>query len=105
MKQDFIIIMTTCPNHEEAKRLSSALIETKLAACIQSSQIESTYRWQGVIETEKEVRLLLKTRAELFDEIVLVIQSESSYENPEIISIPILCGSYEYLDWIVKETT
>ncbi len=105
MKHDFIVVMTTCPNSEEAKRVSSALMEARLAACIQSSQIESTYRWQGGIETENEVRLLLKSRADLFDKIVSVIKSESSYDNPEIISIPILQGTSEYLDWIVEETT
>ena len=104
MQDQYIIIITACPNREEAKKLTSALLDANLAACVQASHIESTYRWQGNIETEKEVRLLIKTRSILFDKIANLIRNELSFVNPEILSIPVLQGKNEYLDWIYAET-
>ena len=104
MQNEYIIIITACPNVEEAKKLTRTLLDAKLAACIQASHIESTYRWQGNIDTEKEVRLLIKTRSVLFDEIAAQIRSQLSFVNPEILSIPVLQGAPEYLNWISEET-
>ncbi|HHL32402.1 MAG TPA: divalent-cation tolerance protein CutA [Oceanospirillales bacterium] len=100
MKSEFCIILITCANHQEAQVISSALLEKHLAACIQASQIESSYWWQGTIEMAKETRLMIKTRLDLFDEIAVTINKLSSYENPEIIALPIIQAATEYLDWV-----
>jgi periplasmic divalent cation tolerance protein len=100
----YVIVMTTCPSDEQAARLARALVEKKLAACVQASHIISTYRWQGVIETAPEVRLLIKARAADYDGIAALIIAQHSYENPEVLAIPVAAGSQLYLDWIDAET-
>jgi len=98
------IVITTCPNEEEATRLAAALVEKKLAACVQASNITSTYRWKGVVETGREVRLLIKAKLADYDAIEASIKSMLSYENPEVLAIPVMAGSPVYLDWIDTET-
>jgi len=103
MEQKFTVIITTCPNAEEAEALTQALIESRLAACVQTSQINSTYHWQGKLETDQEIRLMIKTTADLFDEIAAMIHLHVSYNTPEVISLPVLQGSNAYLDWVSQE--
>jgi periplasmic divalent cation tolerance protein len=99
-----VIVITTCPNEEQATRLAAALVEKKLAACVQASNITSTYRWKGVVETGREVRLLIKAKLADYDPIEASIKSTLSYENPEVLAIPVIAGSRVYLDWIDTET-
>ena len=96
----YLVVMTTCASDEEATRLAQALVEKKLAACVQASHITSTYRWQGAVETAPEVRLLIKARAADYDAIAALIAAMHSYENPEILAIPVAAGAQPYLDWI-----
>ena len=100
----YLIVMTTCASDEQARRLAQALVEKKLAACVQASQITSTYRWQGVVETAPEVRLLIKAKAADYDAIAALIVAMHSYENPEVLAIPVTAGAQLYLDWIDAET-
>ena len=100
----YLIVMTTCPSNEEAARLAQALVEKKLAACVQASHITSTYRWQGVVETAPEVRLVIKAKAADYDAIAALIVALHSYENPEVLAIPVTAGAQLYLDWIEAET-
>jgi len=86
-------------------RLASELVDKRLAACVQASDIKSTYRWKGVVEREKEVRLLIKARHANYKDIEALIKSTLSYQNPEVLAIPIAEGSQLYLDWIDDETT
>ena len=76
----------------------------RLAACVQQTEIKSSYHWKDKIETEPEIKLSIKTRTALFAEVAHTIKEESSYETPEIISTPIIDGSDEYLSWISEET-
>ena len=101
---DFIVVITTCPNEQEAAQIATTLIEKKFAACVQSNEIHSTYRWKEKVEIDREIRLMIKTRQWLFDDISAVIKKESSYDTPEIISLPIERGSRDYLQWIKTET-
>ena len=100
----YAMVMTTCPNDEQATRLAAALLERKLAACVQASDIISTYRWKGVVETAREIRLLIKAKYADYDAIEALIKSTLAYENPEVLAIPIVAGSRIYLDWIDTET-
>ena len=100
MNDEYIIIITTCPDLTEAEKITEALISNKIAACVQTSEIRSTYLWKGNIETAPEIKLLIKTRTGLFDKVSASIKENSSYETPEIISVPIIMGSSEYLGWI-----
>jgi periplasmic divalent cation tolerance protein len=100
----YAVVMTTCPNDGEATRLAAALLERKLAACVQANDIVSTYRWKSVVETGKEVRLLIKAKYADYAAIEALVKSTLSYENPEVLAIPVVAGSRMYLDWIDTET-
>jgi periplasmic divalent cation tolerance protein len=100
----YVVVMTTCPNHAEADRMASLLVDAGLAACVQMNPIESIYRWQGVVERSAEVRLLIKAKHAAFAEIEQTIRIASSYDNPEIIACAIVQGAQPYLDWILTET-
>lgn len=104
MAHEYVIIITACPTSDEADSLAKALIDRRLAACVQANSISSTYHWQGRVEQADEIRLLIKTSASKFDSISELIKNTLSYENPEILSVPVLDGSSEYLDWIDAET-
>jgi periplasmic divalent cation tolerance protein len=100
----YVMIMTTCANDEQAARIATALVEKKLAACVQASHVTSTYRWKGAVETEPEVRLLIKAKGVDYEAIAALITALHSYENPEVVAIPVIAGAALYLDWIDAET-
>jgi periplasmic divalent cation tolerance protein len=101
---DAIVVVTSCANEEQATRLAAALVERKLAACVQASDITSTYRWKGAVEKDKEVRLMIKAKSADYPAIEALIRAMHSYEVPEVIAIPVIAGSRDYLDWIDLET-
>lgn len=95
-----IIINTTCKDKEEAIKIANILLEQNLASCIQMNNIDSYYKWKDKIEFSKEVLLKIKSKVILFDKIEEVIKKSHTYETPQIIAIPIIKGSKEYLKWI-----
>ena len=97
---NYTIITTTYPDKGTAKHTAKLLVERRLAACVQLLPIESIYSWQGQICNENEVKLLIKSRVELFDKIAELIKENHTYEVPEIVQIPITGGSAAYLGWI-----
>lgn len=104
MQTEYVMVMTTCSDDEQAAQLAATLVGKKLAACVQASNITSTYRWKGVVETAREVRLLIKARYADYPAIEALIKSTHSYETPEVLAIPVLTGSAAYLEWIDTET-
>lgn len=100
-----ILVLTTLPDAEAARRLARSLVEDRLAACATiGAPVESMYHWRGAIETASEVPLTLKTRRERFDDIVRAIRVQHPYELPEIVAVPIIDGSPDYLAWIDAES-
>ncbi|MDP2705476.1 MAG: divalent-cation tolerance protein CutA [Patescibacteria group bacterium] len=99
-----IIIITTCPNLEESRKLAQGLVQQKLAACVQLGQIESVYRFEGKVEDEKEYRLYIKTKRDLFDQVKEYILLHHSYKLPQIVAISIVEGFDKYLQWIDANT-
>ena len=100
-----IQVQTTFERQVDAERLAAALVERRLAACVQIvGPIQSTYRWQGQIETAEEWLCLIKTRRELYDEVQRAIVELHPYETPEIIATPISEVSKAYLGWVAEET-
>jgi len=98
---DKVVILTTTTSRDEGKRIARHLVDTRLAACVNISQpIESVYRWQGEITEEGEFLLIIKSTRELFSEIKAEISKIHSYQTPEIICLPIIDGSPNYLKWI-----
>jgi periplasmic divalent cation tolerance protein len=101
---DYIQVVTTTEKQEDAQRIGRALVESRLAACVQLiGPISSTYRWQGKIETAQEWQCWAKSRRELYDQIEQAIRRIHPYEVPEILAIPILAGSASYLAWLDGE--
>ncbi len=103
-KRQFIEVTSTCSNHEEAKRLAELLVERKLAACVQiSPSVESVYRWKGAIETSTEYCIHAKTVAELYTAVESAIRADHSYDTPQVMAIPVVAGSTEYLEWLADQ--
>ena len=102
---DFIQITTAIDSEEAAQKIAQTLVEQRLAACVHvAGPITSTYRWQGKIEVAKEWTCAAKTRRELYDAVEKAIRAVHSYDEPEIVALPIVNGSQSYLDWIATET-
>jgi periplasmic divalent cation tolerance protein len=96
-----IVVLLTAANGEEAARLADMLIGAHLAACVQIlPEMESVYRWQGKIERQPEILLLVKTARSKFDELEREVRALHSYETPEIIALPLVAGSSPYLEWL-----
>lgn len=98
---DPIAVFLTAPTGEEAMRLADLLIGAQLAACVQIlPEMESVYRWQGKIERQSEILLIVKTTAEKFADLEREVRALHSYETPEIVAVPIVAGSKPYLEWL-----
>ncbi len=98
---DYVQVLTTVCSEEEARRICDALVENRLAACVQvAGPVSSTYRWQGKLEHEREWQCLAKTEARLYKEVEAAIRRAHSYDEPEILALPVLAGSRGYLDWV-----
>lgn len=101
---EYAVVLTTCPNEQEARDLATRIIAEKLAACVQLSSIESFYIWKKEACIEPEVRLTIKTRTRRYDALESFIKKYHSYEVPQIVMTPITDGSDDYLDWIDENT-
>jgi len=98
---DKVVILVTAASRRECRKIARRLVEAKLAACVNITQpIESIYRWEGKVADEKEFLMLIKSTRELFPEIKLEISKLHSYHTPEIICLPIIDGSRNYLQWV-----
>ena len=102
---DALLVFTTLPSADKAAELARALVEERLAACANLlPAIRSIYRWQGKLQDENEVVVLLKTRAEHLERLKLRILELHPYEVPEVLAVPVEFGYQPYLDWLAGET-
>jgi periplasmic divalent cation tolerance protein len=100
-----MIVITIAPDRAVAEKIARALVDQKLAACVNIlAPCSSVYRWQGNVETATEVPLLIKTRADIYAEVEAAIKGLHPYELPEIVAFPVAHGSSEYLEWINAAT-
>jgi periplasmic divalent cation tolerance protein len=101
----YIQVTTTTKTKKQAEKIAQHLVETKLAACVQiTGPITSIYRWKGKVENAQEWLCLIKTRDDFFDKVEAAIKKLHSYETPEIIAVPVVKGSKDYLKWIDNES-
>ncbi len=100
----FCLVQTTIDDETRAEDMAEALVERKLAACVQIAPVKSLYVWKGAPAKEKEYLLSAKARREDFIAIAAAIREMHSYETPEIIALPILAGDPAYLDWALQAT-
>jgi periplasmic divalent cation tolerance protein len=97
----FVVIFVTCPSRKEAKAIAGSLIRKRLVACANfAGGIESLFWWKGKIDKAKEVLVMMKARRKDFKAVEREVKRLHSYDVPEIIALPIACGSMEYLGWI-----
>jgi len=101
---DKIVVLNTCASAEEAERLARSLVDNRLAACVTLiNPVRSVYRWKGEVADSMEWLLLIKTSRTLFAALCAAIESAHSYEVPEILALPVIEGSTNYLSWIDSE--
>lgn len=100
-----LIILCTCPDRTTAERIAETVVSERLAACVNIVPgLTSIYRWEGQIQREVELLLLIKTRQEIYSLLEARIRELHPYQVPEIIALPIQTGSVAYLDWIADST-
>ena len=98
------IVYITTKDKDEARKIGKELVQEKLAACVNIiDQMNSLYWWEGKVQDDNEAILIAKTKESLVSEVVKKVKSLHSYSCPCIISLPILDGNKDYLDWLEKE--
>jgi periplasmic divalent cation tolerance protein len=102
---EYVLVLTTCSSDEEAGRIATALVSEKTAACCNIvKDVRSIYFWQGKLEDDREVLLIIKTTYASFPRVREMIGELHSYDVPEIIALPIIDGSEDYLNWVSEQT-
>ena len=94
-----ILVLTTVPDEASAAALADALVQEKLAACVHRVPIESTYRWQGAVESAREVLLVVKSTSDLVDRLRERVHALHSYDVPEFVVLDAAAVAPAYLQW------
>ncbi len=101
MTTDFIIVLVTTKDKAEADKISQALLSEKIIACANIiSAVASCFLWEGKIDRAEECLVIMKTRKDLFSELSARVKVLHSYEVPEVLALPVVDGSEEYLEWM-----
>jgi periplasmic divalent cation tolerance protein len=101
---DKIVVFSTCGSEEEAVRIAKHVVDAHIAACVNLiPKIRSIYRWEGKVEDSTEWLLLIKTSRERFAALQVALAAVHSYDVPEVIALPIIDGSPNYLAWLDTE--
>lgn len=102
---ELLLVITNLPDAQSATKLAQQIVQSGAAACVnQLAPCNSTYRWQGKIESATEVTLLIKTIRLAYPRLEKLICMAHPYELPEIIAVPVIAGLPAYLSWIDSET-
>lgn len=102
---EYILVISTVPSEKEGENIAQTLVAERLAACVTvTAANQSFYWWKERMSNDQEFMLVIKTKTRLFPKLEKRIKSLHSYQVPEIIALPILAGSKEYLDWIAQNT-
>lgn len=97
---EYVVVLTTVDGGNIAKELARDLVEKRLAACVQIIPIKSVYRWKRHVEEDTEYLCMIKTKKTLYEKVAGEIKKKHPYQVPEIIALPVVSGSREYLEWI-----
>jgi periplasmic divalent cation tolerance protein len=101
----YSVVLVTVPNAKVSRSLARGLVEKRLAACVNETPVTSHYRWNGKLCRDREVLLVIKTRASLFAKVKRFVKENHPASVPELIALPIVDGSRDYLFWLALETT
>ncbi|CAH9077040.1 unnamed protein product [Cuscuta epithymum] len=100
-----IVVYVTVPNKEAGKKLAESIVKEKLAACVNRVPgIKSVYEWEGQIQSDSEEMLIIKTRKSLLEALTAHVKANHEYDVPEVIALPIVGGSPQYLEWVKNNT-
>ena len=103
---EWSVILVTAGSESEAETIARTLVEEQLAACVNIvSPIRSIYRWEGKLADDREWLLVIKTRTERFSAIEVRVKALHSYQTPEILAVPIMQGSEDYLRWLAENVS
>lgn len=101
MNADYLVVLVTASSETQARQIATTLLEKKLIACANLVPVNSLFFWEGKVQAEPEVLMVIKTTSAVFQEkLVEAIKSHHSYQVPEIIGMPVILGSADYLQWI-----
>ena len=96
-----LVILITCANKKEARKIARHLVKEKLVACVNLvEKIESVFWWQGKVDSAGEVLLIIKSKKSMLHKIIRLVKLLHSYQVPEVIALPIVGGNQDYMDWI-----
>lgn len=99
-----IVVFITASSDEEARKIAKLLLDQRKAACVNIvSGVDSSFWWQGKIDSARESLLIIKTRASTFPKVIELVKTIHNYEVPEIIAMPVIGGNDDYLKWIDDE--
>ncbi|MFE6891756.1 divalent-cation tolerance protein CutA [Streptomyces sp. NPDC057694] len=99
-----LAVLTTTDDADRAESLARGAVEARLAACAQiSAPVTSVYRWEGAVETAREWQVLLKTTVARYAELEAWLREHHGYAVPEIVALPVVRGSADYLGWVETE--
>ncbi|MER6397755.1 divalent-cation tolerance protein CutA [Kitasatospora sp. NPDC001603] len=101
---DVVVVTTTHDDESKARALATAAVRERLAACAQLYPVRSVYRWDGEVRESAEWRVDLKTRAGLTARLTAFITEHHDYDTPEVVAVPVVSGSGDYLAWVAAET-
>lgn len=101
---DYVMVLTTCATRDEAERIAVALVDARLAACVQiGASVTSIYRWRGATERAEECVVTIKTRNDLLSSLEVELKRLHSYEVPQIVAVPFVYGASDYFAWMEQE--
>ena len=101
-----LLVITTLPDRAAAEKLADALVEARVAACVNIlAPCRSVYRWKEAVQHDEEHPLLIKTTTERYAALEAAIRARHPYERPEIVAVPVKRGLPGYLDWVAQETS
>lgn len=105
MVNEPVVCLSTASGAEEAEKIAKALVEERLAACVNLVPgVRSIYRWEGRIEDGAEVLLVIKSRRHLLEALTARVRALHSYTVPEVVAMPVVAGNPDYLSWLAGAT-
>lgn len=102
---DLLVVLCTCPDGAVATRIATALVEQGLAACVNRVPgVRSVYRWEGHVQDDAEVLLVIKTTAGRYGQVEGLVAAQHPYDVPELLALPVVAGSAPCMDWVRQAT-
>jgi periplasmic divalent cation tolerance protein len=99
------VVLCSVPNDQVGEQIARALLEEHLAACVNILPgVRSLYRWQGAIQDDRELMLVIKTRSDRYERLEQRVRELHPYEVCEVVALEVTEGSRPYLDWVLGET-